>query len=278
MKRVVPIVASLVALVAGIVGGVAAARADGWPASVRALYDVNFNGFNVGSFDFQAQTEEQSYTLTGNAQLTLLLGAFTWIGETRAFGLFSDNVPRPAAFSFDFKANSKTGSTKMDFANGAVLAVRHLPPPTAKPDTVPLRDQHLRGVLDPLSAIMLVANYSNPDPCDRRLPVFDGKERFDLVLSYKGEMKVNEQQPSGQPAIAHVCRVKYQPIAGHKIYAENSYLATTDAIEVSLRPIPSANILVPYQITIPTLLGYATIVSKRVEIDSPGRPQIALLH
>jgi hypothetical protein len=147
-----------------------------------------------------------------------------------------------------------------------------------KSDTVPLREQHLRGVLDPLSAIMVVANYSNPDPCDRRLPIFDGKERFDLVLTYKGQVKVNEQQPSGQPAIAHVCSVKYKPIAGHRIDAENSYLATTDAIEVSLRPVPSANILVPYQITIPTLLGYATIVSKRVEIQSPGSPQIALLH
>ncbi|HEX5959183.1 MAG TPA: DUF3108 domain-containing protein, partial [Hyphomicrobiaceae bacterium] len=101
---------------------------------------------------------------------------------------------------------------------------------------------------------------------------------FDLVMSYKGQTKVSEQQPSGQPVIAHVCRVKYQPIAGHKVDAENSYLATTDAIEVSLRPVPSANILVPYQITIPTMIGYATIVSKRVEIESPGRPQIALLH
>jgi hypothetical protein len=276
MMRVVPIVASLVAF---LLGAAVPGRAEGWPASVRALYDVNFNGFNVGTFEFVATTEGDSYTLNGNAQLTLLLGAFTWTAETRSFGLFTDNVPRPAAFSFDYKAGAKTGSTKMDFANGGVFAVRHTPPPTgSKTDTVPLREQHLRGVLDPLSAIMLVANYSNPDPCDRHLPVFDGKERFDLVLSYKGEVKVNEQQPSGQPAIAHVCRVKYQPIGGHKIDAENSYLATTDNIEVSLRPVPSANILVPYQITIPTLIGYATIVSKRVEIESPGWPQIALLH
>jgi hypothetical protein len=275
MKRVVPILASLVAFVAI---GTAASRAEGWPASVRAQFDVNFNGFNVGTFEFQAQTEEQSYTLSGNAHLTLLLGAFTWIGETRAFGLMSNNVPRPAAFSFDFKANSKTGSTKMDFVNGNVLNVTRSPPTVTKADTVPLRDQHLKSVLDPLSAIMVVANYSNPDPCERLLPIFDGKERFDLVLTYKGEMKVNEQQPSGQPAIAHVCRVKYKPIAGHKVDAESSYLATTDAIEVSLRPIPSANILVPYQISIPTLVGYATIVSKRVEINSPGLPQIALLH
>lgn len=275
MKRVGSVLASLVVLVAG---GVLAGRAEAWPATVRAVYDVNFNGFNVGTFEFLSQSEEQSYTLTGNAHLTLLLGAFNWVGETHAFGLIRKHTPRPAAFSFEFKANSKTGSTKVDFANGRVLAVRHSPPAVPKPDTVPLLKQHLKGVLDPLSAILVVARYDSPNPCDHRLPIFDGKERFDLVMSYKGQVKVSEQQPSGQPAIAHVCRVKYKPVAGHTIDAENSYLATTDAIEVSLRPIPSANVLIPYQITIPTLIGYATIVSKRVEIESPGRPQIALLH
>jgi hypothetical protein len=78
--------------------------------------------------------------------------------------------------------------------------------------------------------------------------------------------------------MAHVCRVKYHPIAGHKVDAENSYLATTDSIEVALRPVPSANVLIPYQVTIPTLVGFATIVAKRVEIETPGQPQIALLH
>lgn len=276
MKRVVAIVTSLAAFVAG--GGAGPGWAAEWPAVVRASFDVNFNGFNVGTFDFEAHTEDQSYTLTGNAKLTLLLGAFIWIGETRSFGLISNHVPKPAAFAFDFKANSKIGSTKVDFDNGSVLEVVHIPKPTPKADIVPLREQHLKGVLDPLSAIMVVADYSNPDPCDRHLPIFDGKERFDLDMSYKGEVKVAEEEPSGQPAMAHVCRVKYKPIAGHKTDAENSYLATTDAIEVSLRPVPSANILVPYQITIPTIVGYATIVSKRVEIESPGLPQIALLH
>ena len=50
------------------------------------------------------------------------------MGETRAFGLIANQVPKPAAFTFDFKANSKYGSTKMDFANGAVTDIRHTPP------------------------------------------------------------------------------------------------------------------------------------------------------
>ena len=274
MKRVWLAVASFLIC---SVGAVSHSLAAEWPANVRAVYDINFNGFNVGAFEFQSQSEEESYTLTGNAKLTLLLGAFKWIGETRSFGLISNPMPKPAAFIFDFKANSKAGSTKMDFANGVVAAVQHTPTPVPQPGIVPLRPQHLRGVLDPLSAIMVVARAST-DPCDRRLPIFDGKERFDLVLSYKGQMKVNEQQPSGQPAMAHVCRVKYQPIAGHKAEIENSFMVTTDAIEVALRPVPTANVLIPYQITIPTLVGYATIVAKRIDIETPGQPQIALLH
>lgn len=275
MKRVLLFALGLVAFLSC---GPAAVQASEWP-NVRAVYDVNFNGFNVGSFEFQSQSEEESYSLVGNAQLTLLLGAITWIGETRSFGLIANQVPKPAAFTFDFRTNSKAGSTKMDFADGSVTSVRHAPPAPPKPDIVPVREQHLRGVLDPLSAIMVVARSSAiANPCSRRLPIFDGKERFDLVLSYKGQVKVSEQQPSGQPGIAHVCKVKYQPIAGHKVDAEHSHLATTDGIEVSLRPIPSANVLVPYQITIPTVLGYATINSRRIEIETPGKPQIALLH
>jgi hypothetical protein len=275
MKRAVTLL--LAGLGVLFAGGLASPRAEAWPAVVRATYDVNFNGINVGTFEFQAHTEGKSYSLTGSAQLTVLL--FTWVGEIRTFGLLpASRAPRPAAFSFEFQANGKTGSTRIDFAGGNVTEVKHTPSAPPKPDTVPLREQHLKGVLDPLSAILVLASYANPDPCDRRLPIFDGRERFDLVLSYKGQTKVSEQQPSGQPAIAHVCRVKYRPIAGHVTDAENSYLATTDDIEVSLRPVPSANILVPYQITIPTMLGYATIVSKRVEIETPGSPQIALLH
>jgi hypothetical protein len=275
MKRVVPLLLAGVAAFAAC--AVASPRAEAWPTVVRASYDVNFNGITIGTFEFQAHTEGKSYSLSGNAQLTILL--FNWIGEIRTFGLLSaSRAPRPAAFSFEFQSGGKSGSTRMDFASGNVTDVKHTPPAPPKTDIVPLREQHLKGVLDPLSAILVIANYSNPDPCDRRLPIFDGRERFDLLLSYKGQTKVSEQQPSGQPAIAHVCRVRYRPIAGHLTDSESSYLATTDGIEVSLRPVPSANILVPYQITIPTMLGYATIVSKRVEIETPGSPQIALLH
>lgn len=263
-----------------VLGCSAPVSAEDWPATVRATYEVSFNGFAVGTFEFQSEAEQRSYTAVGNAKLSILLGAFTWDGETRSFGLLASQAqPKPAAFTFDFKSSLRAGSTKVGFADGAVTNVTNLPPPVARPDTVPLREQHLKGVLDPLSAIIAIARGSSSNPCERRVPVFDGRERFDLVLSYKGEMKVTEQQPSGQPGIALVCRVRYLPIAGHKVDAETKFMASNDAIELALRPIPSANLYVPYQVTIPTMAGWASIASKRVDIvASPGKPQIALTH
>ena len=280
IKRVCRVIVGLSLAVATVAGGPHTAGAEAWPATVRAVYDINFNGFNVGTFEFESQAEQQSYTLLANARLSVLLGAFTWDGAIRSFGLIGPvpQAPKPASFTFDFRSNLRAGSTRLGFADGTVTNIAHLPPEAPKPDIVPLREQHLKGVIDPLSALMMISRASGANPCDRRIPIFDGKERFDLVFSYKRNMQVVEQAPSGQPAIAHVCRVKYLPIAGHKVDSDTSFMAANNEIEVALRPVPSANVFIPYQVSIPTMAGGATIVSKRVEIVSPGKPQIALLH
>ncbi len=267
--------ASLAGLVAGSGAPVAA---ESWPANVRALYEISFNGIAVGSFEFQSQAESHSYTLTGNAHLSVLLGAFSWAGSTRSFGTIVNQAPKPASFTFDFKSNLRAGSTKIGFADDAVSNIMNVPPMVTSAPIIPLREHHLKGVVDPLSAIMMLSRNTAADPCDRRIAIFDGKERFDLLFSRKGQMRVTEQAPSGQPGVAHVCRVRYLPIAGHKIDGDTKFMAANDAIEVALRPVPSANVFVPYQISIPTMAGSATIVSKRVEIVSPGKPQIAMLY
>ena len=73
--------------------------------------------------------------------------------------------------------------------------------------------------------------------------------------------------------------MRYLPIAGHKVDTETNYMAATDAIEVVLRPVPSANVFVPYQITIPTMVGLRHASSPSASRSTlPGKPQIALLH
>lgn len=249
-----------------------------WPLEVQALYKVRFNGFEVGTFEFNATVNGRAYVLTGNAQLTALLGALSWKGETRAAGTLTSHSPKPAGYTFDFNGIGKNGSVRMSFAGDGVTNILHTPPLPPQTDTVPVRDEHLRGVLDPLTAVMAVARSGSGSPCGRKLSVFDGHQRFDLMLIFSREERVVEAKPSGQPATAIVCRVQFVPLSGHKANAETEHMASTDGIELALRPVPSANLFVPYQITIPTIAGSATLTSHWVQITTERRGQIALVY
>jgi hypothetical protein len=257
-----------------------AVAADPWPDEVQGIYKVRFNGFDVGTFEFNSTVQAHTYTLTGNAQLSALLGALSWKGETRTAGTLAANAPRPAGYTFDFNGIGKSGSIKMSFAGENVANVSHAPPLPPQPDTVPVRDTHLKGVLDPLSAVMALARTASigADPCQRRLSIFDGRQRFDLVLSFAREERVVEAKPSGQPNMALVCRVRYVPVAGHKMNDETHHMATTSGIEIALRPVPSASLFVPHQITVPTIAGSATLTSHWVQITTQRNGQIALVY
>lgn len=278
MKRVSPALAgfaqksrilrSLLGAFALLGVAVSAAQAQGWPAGLSAEYEVSYNGFSIGTFAFKAEAEQQSYSLSGSANLSMLLGVINWSSDIRSFGSLAQQSPKPALYAFDARSGSRSASTRVSFEGGGVSTVMHSPQAPPRPDTVPLKEAHLKGVVDPLSAMMMVTQGASP--CDRRIPVFDGRERFDLVLSRKGDMRIGE-------AVAPVCQVRYVPIAGHIPDGDTRFMAGNTGIEVVLRPVPNARLYVPYQISIPMPLGSATLVSKRVEITQAGK-RIALLH
>ncbi len=257
--------------------GARAEPAAPWPAQVNAVYSITFNGFDIGTFEFNSAVNGHSYALTGDAKLSALLGAFTWRGTTKTSGALGRGQPRPAGYTFSYAGTGKTGSVQLGFTGDAVSNVSLLPVPTPpQTPTVPLREPHLKGVLDPLSAVMALSRATAANPCDRKLAVFDGRQRFDLLLSYKRQEHVRETRPSGQPGVAFVCRVRYQPVAGHKINDETRAMAASQDIEISLRPVPSANLFVPHQIVIPTGAGTATLTAVRIQIVTPRNEQIAL--
>ncbi len=252
---------------------------DGWPSSVQASYDVNFNGLNVGTYDFQSSQEGQSYRLASNAKLSLLLGALRWTGTTHSSGKLAGDTAKPQAFGFDYKAQSKSGSTQMAFTDDTVTQVLHSPPPKIKEGIVPVEAQHLKGVLDPLTAVMALSRGgSTANPCSKRIPVYDGYQRFDLVLTPKGQTAIDDPQAPGHTTTGFVCRVRYVPIAGHKADENTKYMAHNNDIEIILRAVPASNIFIPQQVTIPTIAGAATLVARRVQVAINGRQQLALVN
>lgn len=270
---------AVLAMAAALCGLSPPARAnETWPAQVRATYRIEFGGFELGSFSFNAKVADGRYDVRGDARLSALLGAFKWQGLTHASGRISGSLAQPASYAFDFAGTGKSGAIRMGFQGQSVTNLANSPPETPKPDIVPVRREHLKGVIDPLSAVMLLSRGENGDPCAHRLPIFDGKQRFDLVLSLRGHERLAGRAVEGQPGVAYVCQVRYVPIAGHKQNEQTRALAASRGIEVALRPVPGANLFIPQRISVPTVAGTARIVVQNVTIVTPHNEQIALSH
>lgn len=258
---------------------VAAAADNIWPDKVTAKYKVTFNGFDIGDFRFASGIEpRKTYSLAGQAKLSLLMGTFKWSGKTQSNGKLVNGEPQPVEHTVEYKGGSERGSVLVSFNKGRVANTVLTPPRSPSRKTIPLTEKHLEGVLDPLTAVMVMTRSRADNPCNQTLPIFDGKQRFDLVLSFSRQQRIKEAQPSGEPELAYVCQVRYIPIAGHKNDSKMvASIAGNKGIELILRPIPSANILIPYRVTVPTLLGSVVLTSQRVEITT-GMRQIALVH
>ena len=254
--------------------------AEGWPAQVHAVYRINFNGLDLGTFDFNSRIKDNSYQLTGNANVSALFGAYEWRGQSRASGLALQAGPQPAAYYFAFKSNSKVGNIHMTFADTAVSKVVADPPIKSSAAAVPLRDGHLKDVVDPLSAVLALSKpaagrTTGINPCARRVNIFDGKQRFDLALSFKRQASITEV--GGKHGTAIVCRIKYIPVAGHKLNEETRSMMQATGIEIWMLPMPQAGLFIPYHIVIPTMAGNATMTIEKISIDT-ARGRIALTH
>jgi hypothetical protein len=268
------------ALLLGGAGAIAEEKAKpsdaGFPAKVTAVYDISWNGLALGQFSFSSSIKGGKYSLVGDASLSAVV--FSWRGITKSSGTVAGGIPKPSTYAFTYDG-TKSGRLDMAFDGDEITKVKANPPIGSSPGRVPVTRSHLQNVYDPLSAVMAVSSANGgkvdgSNPCKRRIPVFDGKQRFDLVFSYLRK----ERLEGAAAATAIVCRVKYVPIAGHKMNDETKFMASTNDIEIWMIAVPRANVYVPYVVNLPTLWGQAQMVSTSIQMDVPGRGRIALVN
>lgn len=238
---------------------------------VKANYKLVFNGLNVGGYNFTSSFDRSSYSATSNASLSALFGAFKWKGDIAANGRINKDRPAPKSYQLSFKGNKKKGLIRLGFGGGRIESVEVKPQKRPKPDQVPVNEADLQNVYDPMSAIVAISQAPRKAPCSQTIPVFDGKIRFNLAFSYKGKEKAGKDGEA-----LTVCRVKYIPLAGHQPKDFENPWVDYNKLEIAVRYVPSADIFVPYRVTIPTTLGAAEMRIGSVRISQPDQPEIAL--
>lgn len=259
------------------------AEPQGKPVKVKANYGINFNGLNIGDFKLTALLSSNEYSVSADADISLLAGIlFEWRGTTSSSGRVIRRGPLPYNYSFGYKTSDKSEKIDVKFSNNVVSEIAVNPPQRPSSARIPITRKHMQNVVDPMSAIVMLTNTggagkSGAEVCTRRLPIFDGKARYDLQLSYKGAKNITAA--NGYKGPAYICKVKFHPIAGHKPGDDDSnYAAKSENIEVWMMPVSQAGIYVPYYIYVPTPVGTATLTSSGFDVDVPGDMRRALIQ
>jgi len=237
------------------------------PGRVVATYDAALAGISLGSFKVIAKFDESDYEIAADGRFSLLAGLlYSATGKTTSSGALTQAAPQPANFTLDYDGGKKREKRRIGFDGGAVSDVDIVPRKRKKknPHDIPISAEQLKDVLDPLTAAFLSvrsdAPAGDPEVCRGTIPVFDGKQRFDLVLTPKRSERLGNGAPGGLAGPVAVCRVRYKPIAGHRPdHPGVQFMQKTDEIEAWLVPIPQTGLYFPYKILVPTGWGSGSV-------------------
>ena len=251
----------------------AVAAAD-HPAQFNATYGVALWGVPLGEFHLDAATDADRYDLSVHAKFSVLAG---WLyeasGRSSSVGRRLDGEVLPDRFSLSYKAGSKFGKRVVAFQNGSVSRVKLRPSKGQTAHRLPITEEHLRNVLDPLTATFMTLTFDGRDTeiCDRVIPVFDGKLRFDVRLTPKTAQKIERRIFEGLAGPLLVCGARFVPVAGHRPDNERLVaLAKEEGISVWLAKLPQAAIYLPYRIEFPTPLGLGSAEIKSFSVNRSG--------
>lgn len=275
-----PLLLSLLTLVLALFWAMSVS-ASARDQKITAKYDISFNGLSIGDFKLISNFWKNNYAMKARASISILGGLlFEWRGDTESRGRLNSRGPHPDIFRFGFRTSNKRGQVDLAFSGNRVTQLDVSPPKKKSSRRIPVTRAHLRNVVDPLSAIVMLSKSgvgkSSRQVCSGEIPIFDGNARYDLHLSYKDTKRINARY--GYRGRAYVCKVKFVPIAGHKRGDDESeFAARTNGIEIWMVPLRKADIFVPHFIRIPTPVGLASMTAMDFRIG-PAERRDAMLR
>jgi hypothetical protein len=249
-----------------------AAHAQG---RLEADYVASLSGIPIGHGSWIVEISDNSYTAAASGATAGLLKFFTAAtGTSAAHGIVSGGQPMPTSYAATIIDDRHVDQVRMALANGNVTDYTAEPQLVPLPDRIPVTAGDRRGVVDPMtSALARVAGTGDPvtpEACNRKVPVFDGRVRYDLRSEFKRTEMVKAEKGYQGPAV--VCGLYFVPISGYvPSRAAIKYLVELRDAEVWLVPIAGTRVLAPFRFSMPTPLGPGVLQATRfISVVQPG--------
>jgi hypothetical protein len=243
-----------------LIGAISAAPGDCVAqGKLDARYTASLAGVPIGKGAWIIDIGDSQYTAAASGMTAGILSVFTsGQGSGASRGSVRSDGMAPNTYASSVTTDNKLEEMRIALSSGTVKDVTINPPTAFNPERVPLTDAHRRGVIDPMSGVLMRVSGNgdpvSPEACRRTIPVFDGRMRFDLEMSFKRMDVVKAEKGYRGPAV--VCSVRFVPLAGYvPSRPAVKYLVTQRDVEVWLAPLMGTRVVVPFRVSIPTPLG-----------------------
>jgi len=249
-----------------------AAQAQG---RLDARYVVTLAGIPIGKGSWTIEIDEAQYSATASGATTGLMHVLTnGEGTTDARGTLKGGRVVNASYSSTIKSRRKADTVRLSLANGEVKDIKVDPPSDHERERIKISEADLHDVFDPMTASLLpTPGNGNPlsaEACQRTLPIFDGRLRYDLKLAFKRMESVKAESGYSGPAV--VCAVYFTPVSGYiPTRSTVRYIAKLKEMEIWLVPIAGTRVLVPFRAQGPTPIGEAVMdATQFVTVATPA--------
>ncbi|HWK43706.1 MAG TPA: DUF3108 domain-containing protein [Stellaceae bacterium] len=197
--------------------GVGAAQAADAPLQLH--YDIYSGGFTTVNFDVTVVEGAEAYRMDFAAHTVGVANLmFGFTVQSSSEGQVTADGAIPAAFHTSSTSHARDRSAHLVFQGSHVEAELRPPQDDEEGALTPVTPDMLIGTVDPLSGILGLARaVASGERCDRRVAVFDGRRRYDLVFEEAGTETLEPTSRSLFSGVARRCKMAFNRLGGYPV-------------------------------------------------------------
>ena len=235
------------------------------PLSIEADYTASVLVFRVGRVTLNAELGREDYAARAHVEAAGLAALFTDFDiDSEVVGRFDTHGPAPASYGHTERTGDKIRVIDVRFEDG--LALSTATPEFSSWGEPPASEADRTGVVDPMTATLLLSEMvaaSGGAPCEGSIPVFDGKQRYDLNLASRGTETVRTRGWRGE---ALVCDAYYTPVSGYDAEDWPEPGETRHPLRMWIAPIADGTAFLPVRLHTRAGFGGVTVELRQLEL------------
>ncbi|MCT4657015.1 MAG: DUF3108 domain-containing protein [Cohaesibacter sp.] len=240
---------------------------------VKASFRMSIAGIPVGKGGVTATVKGRNYSIDGYAKTSGVSRMFVDSkGRAVSKGRFKGEKLMPSSYALNSRENKIRNVVQIAMRSGNVKDFTASPPVSKVKDRIPLKRVHTRGIVDPLSGLILstksVKHRVGKSVCNRTVRMFDGRWRYNIELYYKGTKNVKASSKDGYTGPVTRCGARLRFVAGHRPNKKSTkFMENNKDLEAWFVPVGNEPVVAVYRLQIGTMVGRLVLQAKRWQVN-----------